>query len=145
MTSHGLSEEAGPVADWPDRRAVAPPELGDTCSADLSLRYSTPLCRHPSSGPFLGSWGGGREFALLMMADPFHSLEGLELGVGRPFLPVSLQHWPTTPTCARPPGMLMAATTPVSSVLGSLTPRRKPTAATCRLPGGIPGCDWSLL
>jgi hypothetical protein len=45
---------------------------------------------------------------------------------------LSLQHWPTTPTCARPLRMLMAATTLVSSVLDSLILQRKPTAAICR-------------
>lgn len=56
----------------------------------------------------------------------------------------SLQPWLTTPICARLHGMQKVATTLVFSVRASLTLPRKPTVATCRLPG-VPAVPWMNL
>lgn len=56
----------------------------------------------------------------------------------------SLQPWLITPICARLHGMQKAATTLAFSVRASLTLPRKPTVATCRLPG-VPAVPWMNL
>lgn len=146
MTSHGLPE-GRPSADRLVSGATAGLQLDDACSAGLPHRYSPLLCPSPPPVLLLAgiNYSGElvrREKACLSdNSGPLLLSKRDEWDVGRSLLPVSspprpsLQLWPTTPTCARPPGMLTAIATRVSSVLGSLTLRRKPTAATCRLQG----------
>lgn len=146
MTSHGLPE-GRPSADRLVSGATAGLQLDDACSAGLPLRYSPLLCPPPPPVLLLAGihYSGElmrREKACLSdNSGPLLLSKRDEWDVGRSLLPVSspprpsLQLWPTTPTCARPPGMLTAIATRVSSALGSLTLRRKPTAATCRLQG----------
>ena len=148
VTSHGLPEAVRPSADRLVSGATAVLQLDDACSAGLPLRYSALLCPPPSRvlNLLAGIGYSGelvrREKACLSDNSwPLLLSKRDEWDVGRSLLPVSsppcpsLQLWPTTPTCARPPGTLTAIATRVSSALGSLTLRRKPTAATRRLQG----------
>lgn len=89
----------------------------------------TSLSGTAGPGRFAGCWGRrGGEGSLL-----FWRGQAPPAGLQPPCL--SPQLWPTTRTCAGPARTPTAASTAVSSALGSPTPRRRPTAATCGLPG----------